>query len=145
MRLPKNVGLRPALPVWLRLAFIFLGVFILLWLPVEEHSLVVLLLISGCACILGVLSVLNLQQQRWTAAGEQGGGMKKILWYPLAGVLAGGAVTLAAMALMAVKTGLHGHGAPDYSPAQVSLVLRAAPLWICLGLIPGVLAAVWRK
>ena len=127
----------------LRIAFIFLGIFILLWLPVEEHSLVLLLLISGCVCCLGLLAVLR--RLRLTSGGEQVGRMKKSLWYPLAGMLAGAAVTLAAMALMAIKTGIHGHGAPDYSPAQVSLVLRLTLVWAGLGLMIGGLAAAWRK
>jgi len=145
MRPPQSVGLRPRLPVWLRISFIFLGLFILLWLPVEDRSVVVVLLISGCVSILGLLAFLNLRQQRWATAEESGGGKKQCLWIPLAGMLAGAAVTLAAIALMALKTGLHGHGAPDYSPEQVSLVLRAAPLWVCVGLIFGVLVAVWRR
>jgi hypothetical protein len=127
----KNVGLR--------IAFIFLGIFILLWLPVEEHSLVLLLLISGCVCCLSLLAVLR--RLRLSSSGEQVGRMK----YPLAGMLAGVAVTLAAIALMAIKTGMHGHGAPDYSPAQVSLVLRLTLVWAGLGLVTGGLAAAWRK
>ncbi len=145
MRPPQPVEFHPRLPVWLRISFIFLGLFILLWLPVEDRSVVVVLLISGGVSILGLLAFLNLQQQRWATAEETGGGKKKILWVPLAGLLTGAAVTLAAIALMALKTGMHGHGAPDYSPEQVSLVLRAAPLWMCVGLIFGVLAAVWRR
>jgi hypothetical protein len=145
MRSPQTIGLRPRLPVWLRLAFIFLGVFILLWLPVEERSVVLLLLISGCACTLGLLAVMNILQQRWATTGGQRRGKRQTLWYPLAGLLSGVALTLVAIILMVVKTGMHGHGAPDYSPAQVSLVLRLAPLWVCLGLVTGVLAAVWRR
>jgi hypothetical protein len=125
--------------VGLRIAFIFLGIFILLWLPVEEHSLVLLLLISGCVCCLSLLAVLR--RLRLSSSGEQVGRMK----YPLAGMLAGVAVTLAAIALMAIKTGMHGHGAPDYSPAQVSLVLRLTLVWAGLGLVTGGLAAAWRK
>ena len=132
----KNVGIR--------IAFIILAIFIILWLPVEEHSLALVLLISGCACSLGLLAVIGRQEQRRAAVG-QAVGMKKSLWYPLAGMLAGAGVTLAVIMLMAVKTGLHGHGAPDYTPAQVSLALRLTPLWVCLGLIAGGLAAAWRR
>ena len=145
MRPPQSVGHRPRLPVWLRISFTFLGLFILLWLPVEDRSVVVVLLISGCVSTLGLMAFLNLRQQRWATAEENRGGKKQWLWIPLAGMLAGAAVTLAAIALMALKTGLHGHGAPDYLPEQVSLVLRAAPVWMCLGLIFGVLVAVWRR
>jgi hypothetical protein len=136
----------------LRLGFIFLGIFILLWLPVEDSSLTLVLTISVCTSILGVLALLSLQLQRWASAAQEGEtglqdrqGRKAILVYPLAGMLAGVAVTLAAIAWMAIKTGVHGHGAPDYTPAQVSLVIRLAPLWVGLGLITGVLAAIGRR
>jgi hypothetical protein len=128
---------RPPPPIWLRLAFIFLGIFILLWLPVEEHSLALLLLISLLICSLGWLAFLDWQRRRQPSSKG-----KKVL---LAGMLAGAAVTLVVLALMGIKTGIHGHGAPDYSPAQVSLALRLTPLWICLGLLAGGLAAVRRR
>jgi hypothetical protein len=145
MRPPESVEQRHRLPIWLRLSFIFVGLFILLWLPVEDRSVAVVLLISGCVSILGFLAFLNLPQPRGATVEENGGGKSRILWVPLLGILAGAAVTLAAIALMAIKTGLHGHGVPDYLPEQVSLVLRLTPLWICVGLIFGVLAAAWRR
>lgn len=124
------------LPIRLRLAFILLGIFILLWLPVEESSLALVVLLSCCACGLGLL-VFAVQQPAASGASQR--------WrYLLAGLLAGAGVSVLALALVAVKTGVHGHGIPDYSPAQVSLLLRLAPLWMGLGLVAGAFLA-WRR
>ena len=124
------------MPLPIRLAFILLGIFILLWLPVEESSLALVLLISCCACCLGLLVYAKRQPP---AKGVKHG------WrYLLAGLLAGAGVSVLALALMAVKTGLHGHGIPDYSPAQVSSLLRLAPLWMGLGLVAGAFLA-WQR
>jgi hypothetical protein len=134
---PLNLERRSPLPIRLRLAFILLGIFILFWLPVEENSLVVVFLISLCACSLGLLAFLERQPSTT--------GIKKSLVVLLVGLLAGAAVTLVALALMAVKTGVHGHGISDYSAAQVSLVLRLTPLWMGVGLIAGLCIARWRR
>lgn len=142
---PSTARQHPALPLGLRLGFIFLGITILLWLPVEDRSVIMVLLIAGAGCIMGALAVLNSLKQRRARAGDEDAARRKTLWYPLGGLLAGAAVTLVALALMAFKTGIHGHGAPDYTPEQVSLVLQLAPIWICVGLILGVLATAWRR
>jgi hypothetical protein len=134
---PKNLERPSPVPIRLRLAFILLGIFTLLWLPVEENSLVLVFLISGTACSLGLLVFLERQ--------PSAKGMKKSLWVPLAGLLAGAAVTLVALALMAVKTGVHGHGISDYSAEQVIFALRLTPLWMGVGLIAGVCIARWRR
>jgi hypothetical protein len=133
----QDLGRRSRLPIRLRLAFILLGIFILFWLPVEESSLVLVFLISGTACGLGWLAFLDLQ--------PSADGMKKNLRYPLAGLLTGAAVTAVALALMAVKTGVHGHGISDYSPAQVSLVLRLTLLWMGMGLVAGIMISRRRR
>jgi hypothetical protein len=40
------------------------------------------------------------------------------------------------LVLMAIKTGLHGHG-PEYSPAEVIWVLHQAPRWLAAGAVAG--------
>ncbi len=52
------------------------------------------------------------------------------------GFLFGLTVGLLALILMAVKTGLHGHG-PEFSPAEVTWVVRQIPWWAASGLIAG--------
>lgn len=60
-------------------------------------------------------------------------------WLAIAGVcgmLCGGALVLLMLFLMALKTGLHGHG-PEYSAAEVAWVWAQLPLWIVTGLVGG--------
>jgi hypothetical protein len=51
----------------------------------------------------------------------------------LTGTLIGAAITPIALLLMAIKTGLHAHPMPDFSYAQIDLVIRRTPLWIIGG------------
>ena len=43
---------------------------------------------------------------------------------------------LLTLLIMAVKTGLHGHG-PEFSPAEISWVIDQIPLWSLVGLLAG--------
>jgi hypothetical protein len=47
-----------------------------------------------------------------------------------------------ALLLMAFKSGLRGHPAPDFTPAQVIAVLRSIPIWGLSGLLLGLGAAL---
>jgi hypothetical protein len=67
------------------------------------------------------------------------------LLYPLAGLLSGLAVTPLALLLMAFKSGVHGHGLPDFTPNQVTLVLLSTPAWAAAGLLVGLGIALWMK
>jgi len=60
-------------------------------------------------------------------------------------LIAGLGVTVVALLLMAIKTGLHGHGTPDYTPEQMVRVLSLTPLWVIVGLMIGLVALFWKK
>ena len=66
----------------------------------------------------------------------------------LTGLLGGLFMGLLVITLMAIKTGLHGHG-PEFIPDQVSWVINQIPLWSAVGLLTGlgtgVLIAGLRK
>lgn len=49
------------------------------------------------------------------------------------GAFAGGAVVLIALALMALKNGLHAHTTPEYSYLQIVSVLRQGVWWVLGG------------
>ena len=121
---------------WLRLAAIMLGVGILAWLPFEEsHENWVVFFAVAIAVLSAAAALL-----RWAGPGPR-------LWliYPLITGAAGALVTPLALLLMAVKSGIHGHSAPDYTPAQVSSVLLRTPLWLVSGLLIGLGMAVLRR
>ena len=54
-------------------------------------------------------------------------------------------MTAVALLLMAIKTGLHGHGTPDYTPEQMVRVLSLTPLWVVVGLVIGLITFFWQK
>ena len=60
-----------------------------------------------------------------------------LLQYLSAGLLAGLAVGPLASFFMIFKTGLHGHGAPDFTPQQMAAVLLRTPIFGISGLLLG--------
>lgn len=54
----------------------------------------------------------------------------------VSGLLFGLSSSLLTLLLMAVKTGLHGHG-PEFSLAEIGWVAQQIPLWTAVGLLAG--------
>jgi hypothetical protein len=71
-------------------------------------------------------------------------GARQLALCVLVGTLAGLMVAPLALLLMAFKTGLHGHGTPDFTPAQVQAVLLYSPAWGGSGLLLGLGSGLWR-
>lgn len=121
---------------WLRPTAIMLGVGMLVWLPFEEsHENWVVFFAVSIAALFAAAALL-----RWAGPGS-----RPWLIYPLITGAAGALVTPLALLLMAVKSGIHGHSAPDYTSTQVSSVLLRTPLWLVSGLLIGLGIAVWRR
>lgn len=120
----------------IRMLFLILGGLLLVWLPLEDLSENWALLFALALCALIASRVLSTATQ--AARGR---------WYtyPLAGILAGLAATPAALFLMAFKSGVHGHGRPDFTPDQVTAVLLRAPVWVISGLLLGSGIGIYRK
>jgi hypothetical protein len=115
-------------PTWMRLAALVIGAGLLVWLPFEDTGLWFVLVFAGMICAwLAARLMLILK-----LTGGRG-----LLLYLLAGTLAGLMVAPVALLLMAFKSGLHGHGAPDFTPAQVQAVLLHSPAWGGSGLLLG--------
>lgn len=113
----------------LRLVFGLLLVVILAWLPFEDTHLAWSLLLA--AALNAVLAVYWISQMSLAP-----------LLMPGLGALLGVAVPLMAIVLMLVKTGLHGHSAPDFTWQDLSSVLQSAPGWLLGGLLLGTGAAL---
>lgn len=121
---------------YVRRAAFFLGVALLIWLPMENSSILWPLLFALAGSILGVVRALP--------PPPRTGGWRWLL-YALAGMLAGLAVTPLAIFIMAFKSGLHGHGAPDFSPGQVISVINRTPWWVISGTLTGAGCGLMRK
>lgn len=109
---------------WRSIAF-GLGALVLFWLPVEDQSLRGPVFIA----IVAAMAAIVFARQRYA------------LRLPIAGLFGGLIVSPITLLWMAFKTGLHGHGSPDFTAQQISQVIQLAPLWTLAG---GLLGWGWQ-
>jgi len=111
-------------------------IIVLAWLPIEDSGeWFVILLATAISTWLGVRFLFK------SALNKQ----KLVLSHSVTGLLAGLAVSLVAIILMAVKTGLHGHDEPDFSPEQILIMLKLTPFCGVSGLFMGLGSGIIRK
>jgi hypothetical protein len=121
----------------LRIAAISIAVFFFLWLPVEDlHERTVVLLAVAIAAWIGARFMLVLSSTKGSAF---------VIYHALIGLLCGSGISPLAVSLMAIKTGLHGHEVPDFTPAQIQNVLWLAPYFAISGLLIGLGSGFLRK
>ncbi len=123
-----------------RLAWILAGGGWFLWLPFEDQSLRPVMLVgAGLAFALGITLL-----ARWAARRS----LSPLSWAAgalLAGGLAGGAAAPLAVVSIFAKVSLHGHPVPDFSAADLAVVIGRTPIWGLIGLLAGAaLALAWR-
>lgn len=131
-------------PVWFRVVALVVAVAWLLWLPIEDNSerwvlffaVLISVLIAARWCI--YYSARRSKSQNEYGLNEKSFPGKRFLIYLIVGVLTGLTVTPVAVLLMALKSGLHGHVTPEFTSAQVFIVLQRTPIWIIGGLLAGV-------
>ncbi len=125
----------PATPGWLRLSGLALGIILFIWLPFEDitERWVILFSLALCTWAAARLSFLYQARARYFLPLQV-----------LTGALAGLAISPLALLLMAFKSGIHGHGVPDFTPQQVVDVLRRTPYWGSAGFLFGLGGALWR-
>lgn len=120
----------------LRLAGLLLGMGILVWLPFEDTRPVWSMgFAAGISALLAVSRLRGLHES----------GVRWLRRLAGAGALAGLATPFLAAALMLVKSGLHAHPSPDFTPQQFVEVLALAPAWFFGGLLLGSGAALWEE
>jgi hypothetical protein len=111
-----------------RIAWILLGVAMLAWLSFEDQSVRWVLFFAALVCGLAAYSL----ALRWRLTAG-----RRAYYLPLLGAAAGLAVILVALFLMALKSGLHGHMSPDFSPDQIVWVVSRTLNWGIAGLLAG--------
>lgn len=130
-------------PIWYRILFLFVGIFWLFWLSIEDLSERWVLLFSVIFCVLLAIrfiianSTPGVQENQPNLHPEGERSTRHFLYFPVMGALTGLAVTPMALFLMALKTGLHGHFTPEFTSTQVITVLLRTPIWIIGGLMVG--------
>lgn len=119
----------------LRIAFILLGAFILLWLSTENRDVRLTLSLGVVFCLLvGLRAAIRM-------------GVSRISPLALAGIggLIGLFTPLLAVILMILKIGLHSHQTPDFTLFQVIEVLARAPFFMLGGFLAGLgVGWFWR-
>jgi hypothetical protein len=121
---------------WLRYYTLFIGALLLIWLPFEDSNeqLATAFAAAICAGLAARLAV------RWNSPEPA-----SLRNYIFLGTLAGLLVAPLTFLLMAIKTGLHGHLAPDFTGAQVIAVFLRTPVWALGGLLIGLGVGLWRR
>ena len=121
--------------VWFRLTALLLGFGVLIWLPVEDQSELGVLIASGAICtwIAARLLITTPQEDR-----------QLILRHGLVGSGAGLILAPMAIILMAVKSGIHGHGTPDFSIDQIQSVLLRIAYFVLSGFLISLGVGIWR-
>lgn len=123
MKVPPHIpGLK-----WLT---VIVGLYAVAWLSLEGALIQILPLALGLA-LLGA---------GYLARRMLGGRELSPGWWLLVssglGATTGFACGLLALALMAIKTGLHGHG-PEFTAAEIEWVVSQIPLWTLSGMVAG--------
>ncbi len=121
---------------WLRYYTIILGILLLIWLPVEDSN--EQLATAFAAAISAGLAVRLVVKNFLPQPAS-------LLKHVLFGTGFGLTIAPFAFVLMALKTGLHGHTAPDFTSAQVTAIFLRAPLWGLGGLLIGLGVGLWRR
>lgn len=122
---------------WLRYYTFVLGLILFVWLPFEDSNERIATAIAAAA---------SLRLAAYLAINKSGLIQpKSITGHLLLGFLSGLLVAPLAFLLMAIKTGLHGHAAPDFTSAQVIAVYQRLPIWSLGGLLIGLGVGLWRK
>lgn len=133
---------------WLSLLTVAYGAAVFVWLTPESDSVALTALLGVCGAALGAAHLSA--RYLWT-------GHKRLPWLglverlalPLWGALAGAGGALLAAGLMFLKTALHAHPYPDFSPLLMLAVIGRAPAGGAAGALAGlglrlVRGALWR-
>ena len=107
----------------------------LVWLPFEDTSTAWIVLFAGATSALLAVRVSLPGSRLLPFTG---------LAHFLIGMIAGAGVTPIALLLMAFKSGIHGHGSPDFTPEQVMQVLNDTPLFALAGGLAGLGIGLYR-
>lgn len=124
----------PAIPLRIRYLAIILGMLFFLWIPIEDTSEIPALLFAMATSAWLATTFLARVNKSFPSI---------LLNYLLMGTLAGIAVTPLTLTFMAVKTGLHGHSAPDFTTQQMISIIRRTPIWLVGGFLIGLGSGLW--
>jgi hypothetical protein len=123
-------------PLWLRGVIFIFAVILIFWLPVEDATAETPFLFS---IIAGSLLTLLASTKIHIPPCQ-------LIWirYPIAGVVTGFIIPFVAVLLMLFKSGLHGHGFPDFTTLQYISILQRTPGLMAVGVFVGFARSFWQ-
>jgi hypothetical protein len=128
----KKTAPKSKTPAWLILSAFAIGILIFLWLPGEDTNekwaLIFAATVNAWAGIHHLVRLSPVKQ-------------KSLSRHFLVGAVAGLAVTPMAIFFMSFKTGMHGHGTPDFTAEQILSVIYRTPIWGIAGLFLGLVTS----
>jgi hypothetical protein len=110
---------------------------ILIWIPLEDETT---FWVSAFAIFISIFLGAALLTNRQVL-----GGWRWVSRGAFIGAVAGLAVVPLAIGLMALKSGIHGHGTPDFSVAQVQRVFGLLPYAVFTGIASGLSVALLTR
>lgn len=132
----KEPGRPKRSPAWLTLSGFTLLILSLSWFRIEDTDEKRVLVYA--AAVTAWLATRHIVRQSPAARVS-------IPRFTLVGAVAGLAMVPIAVLLMAMKTGLHGHGTPDFTIDQILSVTNRWFVWGSAGLLIGLLSGLIRK
>jgi hypothetical protein len=105
-----------------------------LWIPLEDTSVVPAILLALAVCFWLATAFLTRSQKPFQTIL-----FNHVLAYTFAGI----AVTPLTLALMSLKTGIHGHSASEFTSQQIITVIRRTPVWMIGGFLIGLGSGIW--
>jgi succinate-acetate transporter protein len=121
--------------IWFRMTALLLGFGLLVWLAFEDQNTFGVIVFSGAVCIWLAVRILFIPP----ATRKQ-----LLLRHTLIGSGVGLILAPLAIFLMALKTGIHGHGTPDFTVEQIQIVLSRTPIFALSGFLLGLGSGLWR-
>jgi hypothetical protein len=121
---------------WLRMVALVIGAGLFLWLPFEDTGINTVLFFAILICSWWAVRFLVF------APAPAGTRLRR---HVVVATLAGLFVSPVAIFLMVVKTGLHAHASPDFTPEQLQAALLSTPVWILAGFFLGLGSGLWRE
>lgn len=123
-------------PAWLTLSGFVLLILSFSWLRLED---------TDEKYVLAYAAAVNAWLATRYIARQSPAVRRSILRHVLVGSLAGLAIIPVTVSLMALKTGLHGHGTPDFTIEQILSVMNRWYIWGSAGLLLGLLSGITCK
>jgi hypothetical protein len=108
----------------------------MIWLSVEDQATTSALLFGTLICLAAAIYILR----------RLSPDPCRDIWrrYSISAISVGFCAPVLSVLLMLFKSGLHGHGFPDYSFQEYLHIVQVAPAFILAALLLGLVAGAWR-